>query len=335
MAQTDAKPAGAGDSGGAMTTRILLDCDPGNDDALGILVALGHADLDLVGVATGAGHLAADRTAQNGAIVMALAGRHVPVAAGAQIPLVRERMIAGVLDLDSGLDPERPDLAAVPLDPRHSADLIIDAVRADPGLALVTTGPFTNLALALRRAPAIAGDIGRLVSLAGAWGLGTKTAAAEWNILCDPEAASIVAGAGIPWTLIPFEAASKVGIDPTLVREAEAIGGPIGGFTGELLRSLVSTFRPGRFSPAFMPLNDPLAPLLAANPALAETAPAHVAIELAGRWTYGRTVIDFAMRNAPANAEIALDFDSARTHQDFIAAISRLAASLVQTEPTA
>ncbi|PPE81584.1 hypothetical protein C3941_02435 [Kaistia algarum] len=335
MAKARAEPAGIGGRGFLVTTRILLDCDPGNDDALGILVALGHADLDLVAVTTGAGHLAAERTAHNAAITMAVGGGTVPVAAGAMVPLVRERMIAGVLDLTSALDPERPDLAAVPLDPRPASDMIVDSVRSHPGLVIVTTGPFTNLALALRRDPAISKEISRIVSLAGAWGLGTKTAAAEWNMLCDPEAAAIVAGAGIPWTLIPYEAASTVGIDSELIVQTEATDGAAGVFAGELLRSLVSTFRPGRFSPPFMPLNDPLAPLLAANPALAETVLAHVAIELAGRHTYGRSVIDFAMRFAPANADIALGFDIAATRNAFLAALERLSSQATSTKETA
>lgn len=312
-----------------MTLPILLDCDPGNDDALGILVAAGHANIALKAVTTGAGHLAGDRTARNGAITLAAANRpDVPVAKGAMLPLVRERLIAGILDLDTALDPERPELPARELDPRHSADMIVDMVSSGAVSTVVTTGPLTNLALALRRAPDIAVKIDRVVILGGSLGLGNKTAAAEWNILCDPEAASIVFGAGAPITLIPVDGSADVGISPDLIARTEAISGPIGQFAAELLRSLVTTFRPGVFSPAFMPLNDPIATLVAGDPSLARTVPARVDIELAGKHTYGRSVVDVALRNGlPANADVVLGLDAKRVEQAFIDALTRLAHS--------
>lgn len=312
-----------------MPLPILLDCDPGNDDALGILVAAGHAGIDLRAVTTGAGHLAGDRTARNGAIALQIANRpQVPVTRGAMLPLVRERLIAGILDMDSALDPERPDLEARNLDPRHSAELIVEMVSSGEARTIVTTGPLTNLALALRRSPGIAGGIERIVILGGSLGLGNKTAAAEWNILCDPEAASIVFGAGAPITLIPVDGSAEVGISPDLIARTEAISGPVGRFATELLRSLVTTFRPGVFSPPYMPLNDPIATLVAADPGLARTVPARVDIELAGKHTYGRSVIDVALRNGlPANADVVLGLDAARVEQAFIDALSRLANS--------
>jgi len=316
-----------------MSKSIILDCDPGNDDALGILVAAGHAELELKAVTTGAGHLAGDRTARNGAITVAVSGRRdVPVSAGATGPLVRERLIAGVLDQTSALDPERPDLPSMPFDSRHSADLIAELVATGVASTIVTTGPLTNLAMALRRHPDLAGRIERIVTLGGAWGLGNKTAAAEWNVLCDPEAAAIVFGAGIPVTLIPIDVGVDAGITETLIADTEAIGGRIGAFAGELLRSLVLTFRPGIFGPAHMPLNDPVASLVAADPALARTVPARVDIELAGKFTYGRTVVDFAGRSGlPANADIVTSLDGPAVHRAFVGALDRLAAQQAST----
>jgi len=309
-----------------MRLPIILDCDPGNDDALGVLVAAGHAGLDLKAVTTGAGHLAGDRTARNGAIAVAMSGqRDVVVCAGATAPLVRERLIAGVLDETGALDPERPDLPAVRLDERHSADLIAELVMTGVASTIATTGPLTNLAMSLRRYPGLAVRIERIVTLGGAWGLGNKTAAAEWNVLCDPEAAAIVFGAGIPLTLVPIDVGADAGITEALIAGSEAIGGRIGAFAGELLRSLVSTFRPGVFGPAHMPLNDPVALLVAADPLLARTVPARVDVELAGKFTYGRTVIDFAGRSGlPANADIVISLDGPGVHSAFVAALDRL-----------
>ena len=314
-----------------MTLAVLHDCDPGNDDALAILVALGSPGLSLAAVTTGAGHLAADRTARNAAITLRVAGAgSIPVTRGTPAPLVRERLIAGVLDLESALDPERPDLPAVPIDEtRTSAEAIADLAGRTAGLTIVTTGPFTNLALALRNRPSIAGKLSRIVALAGAWGLGNKTAAAEWNVLCDPEAASIVLEAGVPITLLPIDATAQVMIDDTLLEAVMALPGPGARFAAELLRSLRATFTGGGpFAPTDMPLNDPLALLVAAEPALARTVPARVDVELAGRFTYGRTVMDFAGKSGlPPNCDVAIEFDVAATRRSFVRALARLAAN--------
>ncbi len=313
-----------------MTPSIILDCDPGNDDALGILAALGSPGVALHAVTTGAGHLAAERTVRNAAITLAMAGgaaAAVPVAQGAKTPLVREALIAGVLDLDRGLDADRPDLPAVEVAPASSAETIVALARRIDRLTIVTTGPLTNLALALRVWPDLAARLARIVTLGGAWGLGNKTAAAEWNVLCDPEAAAIVFGAGIPITLLPIEAAAEVLIDDPMIDAVEAAGSPVARFAGDLLRALRSTFRPGLFGPSGMPLNDPLATLVAANAALVRTARARVDVELSGRYTYGRTVVDFAGKSGLApNCDVAVGVDVPAARRAFVAAIAALSA---------
>jgi inosine-uridine nucleoside N-ribohydrolase len=312
-----------------VTIPILHDCDPGNDDALGILVALGSPNLSVQAVTTGAGHLAGDRTARNAAIALAIAGaQETPVARGAMAPLVRERLIAGVLDLERALDPERPDLPAVELSTASSAEMIVDIASRIAGLTIVTTGPLTNLALALGLRPSIAARIARIVTLGGAWGLGNKTAAAEWNMLCDPEAASIIFGAGIPLTLLPIDATAQILIDDDLVSAIAALAGAAPRFALELLRSLRATHRAGPFGPPDAPLNDPLALLVANAPALARTMPARVDVELAGRFTYGRTVVDFSGKSGLApNCEVVVAFDVAATRQAFVHSLTRLAQS--------
>ena len=304
--------------------RIIHDCDPGNDDALGILVAAGHGGLSLAAVTTGAGHLAADRTAHNAAIVVAmLAGDIPPVSAGAAGPLVRQRLIAQALDHSRALDPERPDLAAVALASKPSAGLIAEIAAREPGITLVATGPLTNLALALRMTPDLAGQIGHIVTLGGAWGLGNKTAAAEWNILCDPEAAAIVYASGVPITMVPIDAAATVTIDPALIQHVAGLGTPAAGFAAELLASLCATHRAGPLGPVDTPLNDPCALLGAAQPALARTLPARVEVELTGRFTYGRTVVDFSGRSGAPNCNVVVAFDVAATRQAFVQALGQ------------
>ncbi len=308
--------------------KLLHDCDPGNDDALAILAALGSPELDLVAVTTGAGHLSADRTARNAAIVLAIAGAsNVPVFAGAPAPLVRERLVAAMLNNVEGLDRERSDLPALSIESgRNSAQAIVDFATREPDLVLATTGPLTNLALALRMRPEISARLARVVVLGGAWGLGNKTAAAEWNMLCDPEAAHIVFSSGISLTLAPIDAAAQVLIRPHLVDEVRAIGGRVGLFAAELLSSLRFTHRRGPLRADEAPLNDPLAIVIAAQPSLARTLKARVDVELAGRHTYGRTVVDFECRgDLPPNCEVVVEFDPDAALAAFVAAIRRIA----------
>lgn len=319
-------PAGVSGSS-QLTIDIIHDCDPGNDDALGILAALGHPALNLLAVTTGAGHLAGDRTAINGAITVAAARpKTVPVSQGAMGPLVRERLIARILDMESALDPEREDLDRVPLDALHSIDRIAAEANARPGLTVVATGPLTNLAMALRRHPEIQGKIGRIVTLSGAWGLGTKTAAAEWNILCDPEAAAMVYGSGIPVTMVPVDASGTVPITDALIARVAALKGPAASLAAELLASLVTTYRPGVLVPPAMPLHDPCAILAVAGPEIVKTAPARVDVETTPGLNYGRTVVDFAGRSEkPNNCDVVIAFDVEATHDALVDAIRHLA----------
>ena len=148
----------------------------------------------------------------------------------------------------------------VELDHRHSVDLIADTLRDADRTTIVTTGPLTNVAMLLRTAPDARDRIEQIVTLGGAWGLGNKTAAAEWNILCDPEAASVLFSSGLKIALIPVDAAAEVGIDDGLADEVESLGGEMAALASELLRSLVSIFRPGLFSPPCMPLKIPARP---------------------------------------------------------------------------
>lgn len=313
-----------------MTTKIVLDCDPANDDALAILVAAGHPSIELLAVTTVAGHLVAEETAHNAAIAVAATGLDVPVAAGATRPLVREQILAGILDLEVGLDRHRNDLPAALLDARHAVDLLAETFAAHPGATLVLTGPLTNLALALRRHPGLAADIGHVITLSGAWGLGNKSAAAEFNVLCDPEAAAVVYGAGLPLTMVPVDATGEVPITPALLADVAALGTTPAAFAHELLASLVSTHRsgPGPLAREHAPLHDPTVMLLAADPTLATTARARVDVETQGRLTYGHTVVDLAGRSSePANADVVLSLDADRVHAAFVASLAAVGAA--------
>jgi len=205
-----------------MAKKIILDCDPGNDDALGIIVALGSDNLSLQAVTTGAGHLAYDRTFKNACITIAQIGSlNIPVSKGAENRLMRDRLIAKVLDLTSGLDSDRTDLNSIDPDSRNSIQLMYDIITDNPGITIVTTEPLTNLAMLFNLYPKLNSSIERIFTLAGSIGLGNKTASSEWNILCDPEAASIVFNSGVPITLIPIDTSLNVGISDKLIKDVK------------------------------------------------------------------------------------------------------------------
>ena len=178
-----------------MSTKIILDCDPGHDDAVAMLLAHGSPQVELVGVTTVFGNQTVEKTTRNALSVAAIAGiTGVPFAKGAHRPLVREIETAGSIHGDSGLDgPVLPD-AAFELDPRHAVDFIIDTVlAAEPNtITLVPTAALTNLALAVRKEPRIASLVKEVVLMGGGVHEGNWSATAEFNILIDPEAAHIV-----------------------------------------------------------------------------------------------------------------------------------------------
>jgi len=305
---------------------IIYDCDPGNDDALAVLAAVGHPRLDLLAVTTVAGHLVAEHTARNAAIALAAAGSAVPVSRGSALPLVRDQVLAGILDRERGLDRLREDLPAVALDPRHSVDLIIDSARAHPGAVLVATGPLTNVAVALRKHPAIAEDLGRIITLSGAWGLGGKTASAEFNVWCDPEAASVVYAGPVPVTVLPTDASGAVPIDDGLISRVAGLPGAAASLAVELMRSLASTHRGTILGPTPVPLHDPCAVLLAADDTLGEVVRVRADVELAGRHTYGRTVIDLGGRSPePPNVDVVIRLAATAVQDALVDSLRRLA----------
>ena len=316
-----------------MTTRLLLDGDPANDDALAVLVAAGHRDAEVLAVTAVAGHVAVDHAAHNAAIAVAAAGLNgIPVGAGAAVPLVREQIFAQVLDHEQGLDRHRDDLAAAEVGPEHGVDLLVRTARENPGAVLVATGPLTNVAWAIRRDPEAMAMLSRLVILGGAWGLGNKSAAAEFNILCDPEAASVVFESGLSITLVPVDATATVAIEASLVEQVRAVSSPAAEFAVELLSSLRTTHRPGPGPLGAVvqaPLHDPTAVVLALQPELAETVRARVDVETAGRHTYGRTVIDFAGKSpASPNVDVVTAIDADAVREIFTQSVADLSASI-------
>lgn len=294
-----------------MAKKILLDCDPGLDDALALLLAHGDPDIELVGVTTVGGNVSLGRTTANAlALREYLHFESVPVAAGAGRPLVGEVREASHVHGESGLGNAILRPATLPVDDRHAADFIIDTLRAAPGaIHLVATGPLTNIALALRAEPAIARWAASFTIMGGSFSRGNATPAAEFNIYADPVAARIVFEAD--WQVI------MVGLDLTL--QAQANGpvidrlGRLGALAHELILPLATFWATANRSAADIDdedaqaVHDVCAVAHVVRPDLFSSRPALVRVETKGEFTTGMTVVDFDSTFPNAIVPVKLD----------------------------
>jgi inosine-uridine nucleoside N-ribohydrolase len=305
--------------------RILLDCDPGHDDAIAILLAARAPDVELVAITTVAGNQTLDKTSRNALKVCSLAGiRDVPIAAGMDRPLVRDLQVAANIHGASGLDgpsiPE-PDLTLAPI---HAVDLLIERLEASDGdLTIVATGPLTNVATAMRRAPEIVPKIRQIVLMGGAIGLGNVTPAAEFNIYVDPEAAHVVFTCGRPVTMVGLDVTHQVLATPEVRARIRALGTPVAGLVDGLLDFFADRYR-DVFGFDAPPLHDPCAVAHVVDPTLLRTKPMRVDVELRGEWTAGRTVCDVhGVTGRPANADVGLEIDVPRFWDLLVATLAR------------
>jgi inosine-uridine nucleoside N-ribohydrolase len=294
--------------------RILLDCDPGHDDAIAILLAARSPALQLEAITTVAGNQTLEKTTRNALRVCTVAGiRNVPIAAGMDRPLVRDQHIAANIHGTSGLDgPALPE-PDIPLAPIHGVDLMIEKLLASDGdLTIVPTGPLTNVAAAMRREPRIIPKIQQIVLMGGAVGLGNTTPAAEFNIYADPEAAHIVFTCGRPITMIGLDVTHQAQATPEVRERIRALGSPVARLVDDLLGFFGETYLKVYGFPA-PPVHDPCAVAWVIDPTLIQTQPMNVTIELRGEYTAGRTVCDrFGQTGKPANAEVGLGLDAPR-----------------------
>jgi purine nucleosidase len=290
-----------------MAKKILLDCDPGLDDALALLLAHGDPDIELVGVTTVGGNVGLTRTTANAlALREYLHFEKVPVAAGAGRPLVGQVREASHVHGESGLGDAILPVATLPVDGRHAVDLIIDTLRAAPGaIHLVATGPLTNIALALDREPAIARWAASFTMMGGSFSRGNATPAAEFNVYADPEAARVVFDAD--WQVV------MVGLDLTL--QAQADGpvierlGRLGTLAHELILPLATFWAKANRSGADdgQAVHDVCAVAHVARPDLFSSRPALVRVETTGEFTTGMTVVDFDSTFPNAIVPVKLD----------------------------
>ncbi|MBX3194029.1 MAG: nucleoside hydrolase [Microbacteriaceae bacterium] len=298
-----------------MPRKIILDCDPGHDDAVAMLLAHGNPDIELVGVTTVMGNQTIDKVTRNALSVARVAGiTGVPFARGAVRPLVREVETAESIHGDSGLDgPVLPE-PEIELDPRPAAQFIVDTVMAsEPGeITLVPTGALTNIALAARLEPRIVERVREVVLMGGGAHVGNWSAVAEFNIVIDPEAAAIVFGASWSVTMIGLDVTHQALATPEVIAAIEAVGTGPARFVRELMDFFAHSYKDAQGFD-HPPVHDPVAVAYVIDPTLVRTVRAPIAIELSGAQTLGMTVVDL---RAPAGPEVttqaAFDLDADR-----------------------
>jgi inosine-uridine nucleoside N-ribohydrolase len=269
--------------------RIVLDCDPGHDDVIAITVAASYTEL--VAITTVAGNAPLGRTTYNACVMRDLIGLDAPVHSGAARPLVAEQHSAAYVHGESGLDGADLPEPSRGADGDDAVGVIVDACRAVEGTTIVATGPLTNVALALRAAPDLADRVAG-ISLMGGGTFGNRSAAAEFNIWADPEAAAIVFGSGAPITRAGLDVTHQLLVTPQRIADVDAIGGRLATVLADLFRFFSHTYISRHDKIAGAALHDPLAVLAVTHPALFRDVPRHVVVETRGEHTRGMTVID-------------------------------------------
>jgi inosine-uridine nucleoside N-ribohydrolase len=289
---------------------IILDCDPGHDDAIAIMLALASPEVELVGITTVSGNQTLDKTTANALKVLELLGRSdIPVYAGAPAPLVREVHTAPDVHGESGMDgPDLPRPITREQD-EHAVDYLAREIRARSGrVTLVPTGPLTNVALLLARYPDALPE--RVVLMGGAIGEGNTTPAAEFNIYVDPEAAQRVFRSELDVTMIGLDVTHRALITDEH-RERLRSGGKVGKVAAELL-DFYARFHKHRYPDLpGAPLHDPVCIAHVAKPGLVETKDAFVEVDCGWEQGRGRTNVDWRGRatSGPHNAKVGVDID--------------------------
>ena len=310
-----------------MQRKILLDCDPGHDDAVAMMLAWGNPSIELLGVTTVGGNQTLDKVTRNALSVATVVGMHdVPIAAGCRLPLVRPVEIAPDVHGDSGLDGVELPEPAVELDPRHGVDLIIETIMSnEPGtVTLVPTGPLTNIAMAARKEPRIVERVQEVVLMGGGYHVGNWSAVAEFNIKVDPEAAHIVFNEKWPIVMVGLDLTHQALATDEVAERIAAVPGSVSQFTLGLFTFFRKAYQDAQGF-EFPPVHDPCTLAYLIDPTIVETVKVPVDVELNGSLTTGMTVADF---RAPApedcQTKVATRLDAPRFWGLVVDAIDRI-----------
>ncbi len=296
-----------------MKRKVILDCDPGHDDAIAIILAASKiSNLKIEAITTVAGNVEVEKNTLNALKVCDIIGlENVPVAQGAERPLVKEREIAEEIHGETGLDgpvlPENPTKKAID---KHGVDVIIEKIlSSDNDITLVPTGPLTNIALAMIKEPKIIPKIKEIVLMGGGT-FGNWTPAAEFNIYVDAEAAKVVFESGVPISMFGLDVTHQAIATDDIVKELSEIDNPIADFVIELLKFFSETYKEV-FGFAGPPIHDACTVAYLIDPSIFQMNHVRVDIETKGEFTYGMTVVDtLETTGKEPNVHFAYQLDS-------------------------
>lgn len=289
-----------------------MDCDPGHDDAIALVLAHASPEVELLAVTTSAGNQTIDKTTLNARKVLSFIGSGVPVARGASKPLFRELITAAAVHGESGLDGPLLPEPVLPESPLSALELTAKTIRehARP-VTLVPTGALTNVATLLLAHPELKSRIERISLMGGSALGGNWTPAAEFNILVDPEAAQLVFNSGIPVTMCGLDVTHKALISRADTERFRSIGRRCSTMVAELMDFFVK-FHEATFDFNGSPLHDPCAVAWLIEPGMFSSRKAQVNVECRGRASLGATVVDFEGKTGPRNVDVVMDLDLPR-----------------------
>ena len=299
-----------------MAKKIILDCDPGHDDAVAILLAVGNPNIDLVGVTTVGGNQSLDKVTYNARAVLEKAhATDISVHAGCDRPIVREQEVAASIHGESGLDGVELPEPTRPLEEGHAVNWIIETIMSnEPGtITLVPTGPLTNIAMAVRLEPRIVERVKEVVLMGGGCHVGNWSAVAEFNIKVDPEAAHIVFNEQWPITMVGLDLTHQALCTPAVQQRIEGVGTDLGMFVSGLMDFFRKTYQDNQdfIDP---PVHDPCAVAYLIDPEVVQTRRCPVDVEIKGELTLGMTVADLrgpepSVQECHTQVATKLDFD--------------------------
>lgn len=306
-------------------TPILIDCDPGIDDAVALLMAMAIDSLQIRAITTVAGNLPVDTTQKNARALVDLAQRtDVPVYAGCPRPLLRSPIWASHVHGDNGLGDVMLPPPQAPLQPSHGVTALIELLRQTPEpMTIATLGPLTNLAVALVQAPDISQNIKEIVIMGGAMRAGNVTPSAEFNFYADPHGAQVVMSSGIPLVMIGLDVTHQVIATPPRIERIRNLGSAVSEVVAQMISQYGSSDQEtlGLVGP---PLHDPCVIAYLLQPDLFETRSGYVAIETASDLNLGRSVVDFqGLMNHDPNATVALSIDSVGFYELLLEALAK------------
>ena len=293
--------------------KIILDCDPGHDDAIAILLAAGNPNIELVGITTVAGNAEIEKTTTNALQVCEIAGVYdIPVLQGAGQPLVRKRETAPDIHGDSGMDGPKLPAPTRTIEEEHAVDFIIrELMESDGDITLVPTGPLTNIAMAMRREPAILSKIQEIVIMGGGT-FGNWTPAAEFNIYVDADAAKVVYESGVPITMMGLDLTHQALATDEVCERIDKIENPAAKFVSELLVFFRKTYLEV-FGFEHPPVHDVCCVAYCIDPSVVETKKLRVDVETRGELTYGMTLVDVhGVTGLEPNVNVAMELDHAK-----------------------